>query len=456
MVMVQPSPAINPAINIVDSEYEQVVVDVDDLRDKVKPLLDEFGINHVEIDQIDAFGVVLVGIAPLSVAAVDGLPGAAQARADIRAYSGAQTETPLDVLLRIIRNRYPGAAEPQMGKNRDVDQLEALPHVGGGEGLPAPVAAKAFPLQDPVAAPNGPKIGVLDSAMYPNKRLEGRYKSDALVTDRPPRRAWEAHAAFVVGRILLRAPDADITVRKVLDTNGMAKAWDVAYQMADLAAGGVTVINMSLGCFTEDNTAPFLLTRAAQRVTKTALIVAAAGNHGVAGAAAIVEGRDGPTPTVLTRDPKAPVWPAALRLPRVIAVGAAAECSSGEGVRLRPADFTPRADWINVWAPGVDVASTFLDGYAAVRVVEMPTDDNDFTVEVMNLGPFDGYATWSGTSAATGDVTGEIVRLAKGAGLLDAEDAVQEIHDRPRVGLVDGTDIRPYTGDTDWETPLGD
>lgn len=447
--MVQP----HPTINVVDSEYEQIVVDVDDMPDKVGPLLDEFGIKHLEIDRIDAFGVVLIGIELPGAADVDKLPGAAQARAEIQEYVGEQAETPLDVLLRIIRDRYPGA-EPQMGKNRDVDQLEALPHVGGGEDLPAPVDASAFPLAARGPAPIGPKIGVLDSAMYPHERLEGRYESDELVTDRPPRRAWEAHAAFVVGRILLRAPDADVTVRRVLDTNGMAKAWDVAYQMADLAAGGATIINMSLGCFTKDNTAPFLLSRAAERVTETALIVAAAGNHGVAGAVAIGEGRDGPTPLVLTRDPQAKVWPAALGLPGVIAVGAAAECTSGDGVRLRPAAFTPRVDWIDVWAPGVGVASTFLHGLAAARVVDMPTAEDVFTVSALNLGPFAGYATWSGTSTATGDVTGEIARLADGRTLDHAAKAYEEIHSRPGVGVVGDTDIRPHTGDTDWATPL--
>ena len=86
-------------------------------------------------------------------------------------------------------------------------------------------------------------------------------------------------------------------------------------EMVSFLDRDVAILNLSLGCYTEDNQPPLLMQRAIQIMTPRILVVAAAGNH---------------------RQPQRPrpFWPAALD--DVIAVGA-------YGDDYRPAPFTPQA-----------------------------------------------------------------------------------------------------------------
>jgi membrane-anchored mycosin MYCP len=238
---------------------------------------------------------------------------------------------------------------------------------GGGGGLPTPSDGPRWPA-DAAAGGDGVRIGVLDTplawnpawggnvqALDPSDRVSGQVTYDV------------GHANFVTSLIASQAPDASISVLGTLRPgNASATAWDVAREMVSFLDRDVVVLNLSLGCYTEDNQPPLLMQRAIQIMTPRLLIVAAAGNH---------------------RQPARPrpFWPAALD--DVVAVGA-------YGRDYEPASFTPRAPWVDITAPGVDVVSNYFDGWV--------------TLEPHKQELFTGYAKWQGTSFAAGLATGEI------------------------------------------------
>jgi hypothetical protein len=196
---------------------------------------------------------------------------------------------------------------------------------------------------------------------------EGKY-----LPKKEPIPAEAGHAEFVLGLIERAAPGAFIEIRPTLDGYAVADAWTVACAMAELAGSDVDIVNLSLGCYTLDNQPPLLLQRAIDVLSPSTLVIAAAGNH---------------------RQPMHPraFWPAAFD--EVVAVGAV----DSDG---RLASFSPRAPWVDVKAPGVDVTSTYLDGEVELRAA---TDRNPARIEA-----FSGYAKWRGTSFAAATVTGEI------------------------------------------------
>jgi subtilisin family serine protease len=175
------------------------------------------------------------------------------------------------------------------------------------------------------------------------------------------------HANFVTSLIASQAPDANIGVLGALHPgDASATAWDVARAMVSFLDRDVAILNLSLGCYTEDNQPPLLMQRAIQIMTPRMLIVAAAGNH---------------------RQPARPrpFWPAALD--DVVAVGA-------YGPNHEPAPFTPEAPWVDITALGVDIVSNYFDG-----LVKGESGKPEL---------FTGYAMWQGTSFAAGLATGEI------------------------------------------------
>jgi subtilisin family serine protease len=145
-----------------------------------------------------------------------------------------------------------------------------------------------------------------------------------------------------------------------------------------LARSGVQVLNVSFGCQTEDGQPPLVLSTAIDRLPSDVLVVAAAGNFGGISTAA----------SVSDTAARGPAWPAALD--DVIAVGALDEA----GV---VASFSPTAPWVDVYAPGVRLASTYLDELFRVRA-------ND---SVQTVTPT-GFARWSGTSFSAALVSGRV------------------------------------------------
>jgi membrane-anchored mycosin MYCP len=238
---------------------------------------------------------------------------------------------------------------------------------GGGGGLPSPSDG---PMRPKKAGSGGAGvcIGVLDTplvwdptwgqnvqALTPSKTVSKPFSYDV------------GHANFVASLIATQAPEADIGVLGTLHPgDASATAWDVARAMVSFLDRDVAIVNLSLGCYTEDNQPPLLMQRAIQVMTPRLLVVAAAGNH-------------------RQPDRPRPFWPAALD--DVVAVGA-------YGPNHRPAPFTPKAPWVDITAPGVNIVSNYFDG----RVSLKPDKKEVFT----------RYAKWQGTSFAAGLATGEI------------------------------------------------
>jgi len=366
---------------------------------------------------------------------------------------GKEDEVPgLDLLLCVLRARFAYRHDgwtPTVGKNRGVELAKGAPHLGGGlptphlggggVGDPQPVAAPAAftPAASELAkkAPvgRGIRIAVLDTPLWLHPFLVGRYIAAPGTTVSPdlsgptvtavPQDATQwvtaGHATFASGLVLLRAPGAQLEVHRVLDDQAIGDIWEGARKIAEVAASGVHIINLSWVCHTYDGQPPLVLARAVERLGPEVVVVAAAGNHA----------RRSPDGELLF--PQKPSWPAAFD--RVTAVGA----SDDGGL----AWFSPRAPWVDLLAPGVDVDSTYLTG--KVRTVRVPEGDPYADLEVEELlKPFDKFAKWSGTSFATAAVSGQIAADAtsgSGSTVRQALDGL--LHPAPDQQA----DIRPFT-----------
>jgi membrane-anchored mycosin MYCP len=341
---------------------------------------------------------------------------------------------PLDRVLgnlrAITQARYAGWS-PTMGKNRILTGVQFKPYSNAG-GFTRPTKPEKTPDEYPAAARSGRRVrvGILDTRLDPHTRLGGRYLTDPDALTRPQpgqeRQWWEGHATFIAGIVLSLAPAADLDVRTALapgttPTDGWTMPlWTLAERLADYRDSGVEVLNLSLGCSTADGQSPMVLQRAIAQLTPTMAVVAAAGNHGTD----LLDDHDREDQGMPRR--AAPLFPAALD--GVLAVGAVD--AAGRSAPFNPVDGTDPArpaPWIDVFAPGVEVVSTYLDetGDQNVRV---PRDGKPVTYESVR---FEGYASWSGTSFAAAHVTG-LVAAGISAGMTPQE-AVQAVRqDLPR------------------------
>src|SRR5206468_3910144 len=147
--------------------------------------------------------------------------------------------------------------------------VQGFPHISGGaEGEPQPLKA-AFQLDGYASKVGaGIRIGVLDTRLLAHPALAGRYGATAHALLRPasPMDELAGHATFIAGLILKRAPGAWLDVRAILsEDQAWSTSWQVARAMADFAGSGVDVLNVSFGCFTDDNQPPLVLRRAVER-----------------------------------------------------------------------------------------------------------------------------------------------------------------------------------------------
>jgi hypothetical protein len=350
----------------------------------------------------------------------------------------AHVYSALDGVLGNVRSitqaRYAGWS-PTMGKNRILTGVQFKPYTNAG-GFTAPT--RPAPDQIPPAYTADPRsgrrvrVGILDTRLEPHTRLGGRYLTDpdALTEPRPgqERQWWEGHATFIAGIVLSLAPTADLDVRTALAPGEDPREswtmplWTLAQRLADYRDSGVQVLNLSLGCSTADGQAPMVLERAIAQLTPTMAVVAAAGNHGT-DQLDDTEREDQGMPRRA-----APLFPAALD--GVLAVGAVD--AHGTPASFNPvdgSDATRPAPWIDVFAPGVEVVSTYLDeaGDQQVRVPIEGTKPVEY--ETVSFG---GYANWSGTSFASAHVTGLVAaRIAAGMTPPEAVQAVRQDLPRP-------------------------
>ncbi len=288
-----------------------------------------------------------------------------------------------------------GGWEPRMGLNRNTDTIGGLPHIGTGDWY-YPTAKGGVPelAVAPVTSPfgQGVRVGVIDSVLFRNERLTDRWyalESKSILPDAAEYEFLNGHSAFVAGQILSRAPGAKLEIHGVLDgPDSTATVWEVAKAMARFLSIGISVLNLSIGCYTADGKPPFVLERAVEVLASHGIVLlAAAGNHG----------QDGGSDTI---PPNAPIFPAAC--PGAIAVGALTDHGSG----FCRAPYSPAAEWVDLYAPATDVISTYFKG--TVRITQIP----GLPKPPAELVEFDGHATWSGTSFAAAAVAGEIARFA--------------------------------------------
>jgi hypothetical protein len=171
------------------------------------------------------------------------------------------------------------------------------------------------------------------------------------------------HGTFVAGVVRQAAPGVGFDPETALSPAGVGDE-EMLVGAIDRLHPRVSVINLSLGCYTQDDLAPLPV---ANRIAalQGVVVVAAAGN------------------AASTRKS----WPAAL--PNVIAVGAAE--AGQKGVARAP--YSNFGTWVDAGAGG-DRVSTYVDGQLALP--GLPPD------------AFKAYARWVGTSFAAPHVAGRI------------------------------------------------
>jgi hypothetical protein len=185
------------------------------------------------------------------------------------------------------------------------------------------------------------------------------------------------HGTFIAGVLRQAALGASFDPEVALSANGIGTEETLANALAGLDPG-VHIVNLSLGCFTQDNLASLPMAAALAALPAQAAVVAAAGNAGQ----------------------NRPFWPAALD--QVIAVGGVTRTSSG----VIPADYSNYGAWVDACADG-DRVSTYVDG----------------SLELSGVPPvaFSGFARWVGTSFAAPYVAGRLATLMTTNGMTAAE-----------------------------------
>jgi subtilisin family serine protease len=338
--------------------------------------------------------------------------------------------------LRLLSERRYCGWVPTLGKNRTLDGVEFKPYTHGFDKptptrRPTPVTGRAEVHGEKV------RVGLFDTRIAAHEQLEGRYLAgpDAVVTPPAqgrPRLWWEGHATFIAGIIRRHAPSAVLDVRTALlsEPDGAQERWTMplwtfAERLAEYQDAGVEVLNLSVGVATGDGRPPLVLQRAIAQLTPSMVVVAAAGNHGMGG----LSDEERKAAGLPARG--AALFPAALD--DVLAVGAL----DGRHPGRVDAAFTPRgahatetAPWIDVFAPGVETVSTYLGDAGRESVLVRDADGHE------ELLDFDGWASWSGTSFAAGEITGEIAALlAQGHTAPAAVAEVRQRNPRPEAGL---------------------
>jgi hypothetical protein len=187
---------------------------------------------------------------------------------------------------------------------------------------------------------------------------------------------YAGHGTFIAGIVLQHAPGAEVLAGKIVAGDGCFDDDSLALAI-DALPDDIHVLNLSLGAYTHGDVGlPLTALALADVFTRNPglVVVASAGNDGL----------DRMT------------FPAAFK--RVVGVGA---LGPGGG-RACFSNFGP---WVDAWAPGVEVQSTFFDVEAEPQPVPGP-----HCLGEPAKGPqqYKLWASWSGTSFAAPKVAGAI------------------------------------------------
>ncbi|GLZ34593.1 hypothetical protein Lesp02_67800 [Lentzea sp. NBRC 105346] len=296
-------------------------------------------------------------------------------------------QNPEDIprIVRLLRDprTWPGERVPFVQPHHCV-----VGHGGNVHGHPGDRPKPAKPLEKPKPDERYSKVivGVIDTGISKNASTDhpewfaGRYALEAddidLAYDHADFFALQGgHGTFVAGVVEQAAPGVRFNPEVGLDPQGIGDEETIVNLIATLGPT-VNILNLSLGCFTQDDVASEPMRTTINKLPRDVVVVASAGNQGT------------------TRRS----YPAAIR--QVVAVAALAENGDGSIV---PACYSNHGDWVDLCAIG-NRTSTYLKGEWQLPGEPAPT-------------PFDLFAYWAGTSFAAPYVSGRIAATMVDNGL---------------------------------------
>ncbi|MGM1065564.1 S8 family peptidase [Saccharothrix sp. Mg75] len=283
----------------------------------------------------------------------------------------------IPAIVRLLRDpqQWPGERTPFVQPHHVL-----VGHGGNMHGHPGVPPQVAAPLADPdktaLGRGKGVTVGVVDTGISANAGvdhplwLKGAFtpradEVDAAYAHDDVFAPEGGHGTFVAGVVRQAAPGVRIDPERALDPSGLGTEEDFARAVASFDER-VHVVNISMGCFTQDDVASEPVRRALAQLPADVVVVASAGNQGT------------------TR----PSWPAALG--GVTAVAGVAQERDGS---RSPACYSNHGHWVDACAVG-NRTSTFLKGRWVL---------SGLPAEV-----YDRFAYWLGTSFAAPHVAGRI------------------------------------------------
>jgi subtilisin family serine protease len=280
------------------------------------------------------------------------------------------------------------------GFSASVTPVAATAPVTKGQGGPRPAAPGAMA----TLGRKGPQVAIIDTGIsrqragtvLPGSTLDvlHQFPLGNSSQARAERRAYlsfdAGHGTFVTGIVQQLAPDAAIKVYRAVDSDGFGTDPAVASRMIQAVREGAEIINLSLGCQTQDDFPPVAMSAAMDWIRDwekdhhPVLIVAAAGNYGD------------------TR----PSWPAAFR--GVVSV-------AGLAPDMLPSQWSSRGFWVTCSTIAQGVRSTFVEGTESPLLTPAPVPGAPPSTVSFHGNP--PWAVWSGTSFAAPQITGRLAQL---------------------------------------------